>query len=636
MTEFIHGTHDLDGHIHMLDKPGWLVATENLGSDPNDTTGGNYTYWTQRGFQVISRLNNGYHPVGTIPQNNEYEDFARRCANFVTATPGITVAIIGNEPNHSNERPYGEIITPTQYAKCFDLCYQRIHDAAPTIQVGVAAVAPWDATTHYPSNPNGDWVQYWLDMLLAINKSDALILHTYTHGTQPHLITSTEKMSPPFERYHYHFLAYKDFMNAIPTRYKNLPVYITETDQVVPWADHNSGWVQEAYAEIDRHNHHNSQRIHALCLYRSNQDDQWSFTDKQGVISDFKEAVRAGYRFPVLPPSTPQPPDPTPPSPPQPNPPAPDVDVDLARDIDPMLIVRGVEFDFVTPAKGTGYWKITKAQWLEDAANQVGPDHHILGRVLQDGQEQFGVKLHITWPSGSTQIVSKRDDAHALYNYDFPMSASLNEYGIWVDDADKPSDSARGIGMGKNGNPREHTSTWINFEWTIAEGIIDPIPPTPPPDEDMELVHPLMGSVITQHFYQNPQNYAQFGLPGHNGTDLGGKSSRTPVLSVAKGIVAFVGTDAAYGNYVRVKHQQNELQCYTFFAHLDSISVAAGQVVEPGQEVGKLGTTGNSTGVHLHIEVRMMYADGTYVQGTPMPKGRVDPQTFLIDRGLRL
>jgi murein DD-endopeptidase MepM/ murein hydrolase activator NlpD len=619
----------------MLNKPGWLVATEALGSNPNDHTGGNYTQWTQLGFSVIARLNNGYHPVGTIPQPNEYEDFARRCANFAAATPGITMVIIGNEPNHKNERPYEQPITPIQYAKCFDLCYQRIHDAVPTMQVATSAVAPWDATTKYPGNESGDWVQYWIEMLNAIKKTDAITLHTYTHGTDPNLITDMQRMDPPFQAYHYHFSAYIDFMDRMPTRFRYLPVYITETDQVIPWADQNSGWVQEAYNEIDYWNHNNAQKIHCLALYRSNKDDMWSFTDKQGVINDFKEAVQAGHRFPLtdIPtphPPTPQPPDPTPPSPPQPDPTPSDV-----RDIDPALIGRGVKFETITPPPDVWYWKMVKAQWMENAAATVGPDHHILGRVLQGGAEQPGVRLEVTWPSGSTNITSKRNEPQALYNYDFPMSSSLNEYSIRV--ADAPSDKVTGIGMGKNGNPSEHTSTWITFEWTQSQGTVTP--PVEPPiivPVPEDLCHPLLGSIITQHFYQNPQNYRQFNLPGHNGTDFGGKSSRTPVLNIAKGVVAFVGNDVAYGNYVRVKHQEGWFRCYTFFAHLDSISVAAGQVIEASVEIGKLGTTGNSTGVHLHLEVRLMLQDGTYLEGTPMPKGRVDPQSFFIERGLKL
>ena len=636
MTQFIHGTHDVDGHVHMLNKPGWLVITESLGSDPNDHRGRDYNYWTRLGFSIIVRLNNGYHPVGTIPQNNEYEDFAQRCANFVASSSGITVAIIGNEPNHENERPYGQLIIPTQYAKCFNLCYDRIHDVAPTIQVATSAVAPWDATTKYPGNEKGDWVQYWIEMLNAIKKADAITLHTYTHGTDPALITNMQRMDPPFQSYHYHFPAYLDFMDRMPTRFRYLPVYITETDQVIPWADQNTGWVQEAYSEIDYWNHNNTQKIHCLALYRSSKADIWSFTDKQGVIADFKEAVQAGHRFPItdgeLPPTTPQPPEEITPSPPQPTPPAPDV----VRDIDPMLIVRGVEFHYATPPEGIWYWKITKAQWMENAAQTVGPDHHILGRVLQDGKEVAGIKLEVTWPSGSTEVTSKADQASALYNYDFPMSASLNEYSIRVEDG--PSDRASGIGMGKNGNPREHTSTWITWEWVMAKGIPS-IPPTPPIDPiepaPEDLSHPLSGSIITQHFYQNPENYRQFGLIGHNGTDFGGKRLGTPVKCIAGGIVAFVGNDVAYGNYVRVKHG-GWLNCYTFFAHLDSVSVAAGQVIEAGQEVGKLGTTGNSTGVHLHLEVRLMNVDGTYLEGCPMSKGRVDPQTFFAERGLRL
>ena len=632
MTQFIHGTHDIPGHAHMLNKPGWLVVTEALGTNHNDYTGRDYSPWTDKGFSIIARLNNGYFPVGSIPSPDEYAAFAQRCANFVERTPGITVAIIGNEPNHKNEQPYGQPIIPTQYAKCFDLCYKSIHSVNRDVQVAIAGSAPWDDTTKYPGNDRGDWIQYFSDTLHEIEKCDAITIHTYTHGTGPQYITDMGQMDWPFDDYYYHFMAYQDYMKVIPQKYQHLPVYITETDQVVPWADENSGWVQEAYNEIDYWNHNNSQKIHCLALYRSNEDDQWSFTHKQGVIQDFKEAVQAGHRVPSTDQPSPRPPDPPTPTPTPPNPPTPTPPDN--REIDPKLIARGVRFEYANPPEGIWYWKITNAQWLEHAAATVGPDHHILGRLIRNHEEAPGIRLEVMWPSGSTHITSKDDQANASYNYDFPMGASLNEYSIRV--VDGPSDKVSGIGMGKDGNPREHTCTWLTWEWTMSRAIPERPPIIEPIPVPEDLCHPLQGSVITQHFYQNPQNYAVFGLPGHNGTDFGGKPSRTPVLCIAKGTVAFVGVDAAYGNYVRVRHQEGWLRCYTFFAHLDSVSVAAGQVVEPGQELGKLGTTGNSTGVHLHLEVRMMNAGGEYITVTPMSKGRVDPQTFFAERGLKI
>jgi hypothetical protein len=638
MSKYLHGVHDVDGADLMGDKPGWIVVTEAIGSDRFDYSGRDYSQWTQQGFSILCRLNNGYHPGGTIPHREHYDEFARRCANFVQASPGITVAIIGNEPNHENERPDGEYILPTQYAKCFDLCYKAIKRDSPNVKVSIAAVAPWDATTVYRGNEIGDWVVYYIDILQAIKQTDAICLHTYTHGADPTLIADESKMDAPFSTRHYNFRAFTDFLVHTPAQFCDLPVYITEIDQVIPWKNTNSGWVREAYEEIDFWNRTVSYRkIHALCLYRSNTDDKWSFADKNGVRGDFRLAVDRAYRVPegdgTAPPPI-SPPDET-------DPPTEEIEVPSDRRIDPILIARGCSFDFVKPEKGTGYWKIVNAIHLnEQEADMAGPDHHILGTIVRNGKEVGEIPLRVNWPSGQTTVWSKRDEINTNYNYDFPMSSSLNEFSIWVDDGN-PTDKAFGIGMGEHGNPSIHTSTWIDWEWTISEGVI-PVPPIPPieppvtPPTKTKLVHPLVGSVITQHFYQNPEQYARFGMPGHNGTDFGGKDEGTPIVSIADGVVAFSDFDNDYGNYVRIAHRQDDMMCYSMYCHLQKPGILEGVKVAAGQEIGKVGSTGNSTGPHLHFEIRLMEKDGTYVEYTPMPKGRVDPQTFCIERGLQL
>ena len=684
----------------MADKPGWIVITEALGSDPNDHSGRNYTEWTNRGFGVIVRLNNGYAPVGTIPDAGHYSDFARRCANFVGASPGCERVIIGNEPNHLQERPYGEIITPAQYAKCFDLCYRAIKGVSSSCEVIVAGPAPWDASTKYPGNMEGDWVKYFDDQLSEISKCDAIAIHTYTHGSDPDLITDESTMDGYFRTHYYNFRAYQDFLAVVPSRFVDLPVYITETDQVNPWKNENQGWVQEAYREINRWNHSLKPTIHCLCLYRSNTDDQWSFTHLDGVKDDFRAAVEQGYM--IASGSTPTPPSPEPPLTDLVPPP------EEAREIDPKLIARGVKFNFVEPAVGSWYWRVVEAEWLENAASEVGPDHHILGQILRENVETAGIQLLVSWPSGSTEITSKSNDPNASYNYDYGMSASLNEYSIQVNDG-FPSDAVSGIGMGKNGNPREHTSTWIVFEWTQAPDVVvpplppmeghteyvvvelganlrevpvvgtilvavpyghrvevtdttrgtdgyfwkrstysgltgwirgdllsveDPAPlPVPPPSS--ELIHPLLGGVITQNFYQNPQDYAVFNLPGHGGTDLGGKPLGTPVLSAADGRVVNAGWDPeGYGSWVKVDAMGYGAEI--MYCHLSEVDVATGQFLQAGNQVGKLGATGNATGVHLHIEVRLTRVDGSYLAGTPMKQGRVDPRSWFISHGLTL
>jgi murein DD-endopeptidase MepM/ murein hydrolase activator NlpD len=85
----------------------------------------------------------------------------------------------------------------------------------------------------------------------------------------------------------------------------------------------------------------------------------------------------------------------------------------------------------------------------------------------------------------------------------------------------------------------------------------------------------------------------------HKGIDIARPSDRT-INAADNGTVISAGVDGGYGNKVVIDHNNGVT---TLYAHLDSISVSAGQVVSQGQKIGVMGTTGNSTGVHLHFEV---------------------------------
>jgi murein DD-endopeptidase MepM/ murein hydrolase activator NlpD len=186
---------------------------------------------------------------------------------------------------------------------------------------------------------------------------------------------------------------------------------------------------------------------------------------------------------------------------------------------------------------------------------------------------------------------------------------------------------------------------WFSFDVEPAYDAIlaTPIPqppkpqppnpgPTPPPTT--ELVHPLPGSSITQNFYEESDAYLQYGFRAHNGTDLGGQPLRTPVRSIAAGIVVWSDFDPGYGHYVRVAHDY--LDCYVMYCHLDEAGATVGAPLGAGDTVGLLGSSGNSTGAHLHIEVRLQNKDGTYREDCPMSKGRVDPRTWAAMYGLKL
>ncbi|GAB4564423.1 MAG: hypothetical protein Kow0047_14160 [Anaerolineae bacterium] len=318
-SPYIFGIHEEGGERYMLEKgkPGWIVFTEELGADPNNYSGRDYRQWSDRDLGIIVRLNHGYEPRGTIPHSSRYRDFARRCANFVAASAGAHIWIIGNEPNLPVERPGvridysvspprvvepGEVITPELYARCYRLCREAIKSVPghEGDQVCIAAVAPWNNETRYAGNERGDWVKYMRDVLEILGRGgcDGITLHAYTHGSDPRLIYSEDRMGPPFTDRYYHFYVYRDFMNGIPEGMRDLPVYITETDQVEPWADVNSGWVRNAYAEINWWNEQpGHQQIRLLALYRWPARDQWVIEGKRGVIEDFKMALEHDYRW---------------------------------------------------------------------------------------------------------------------------------------------------------------------------------------------------------------------------------------------------------------------------------------------------------------------------------------------------
>lgn len=93
------------------------------------------------------------------------------------------------------------------------------------------------------------------------------------------------------------------------------------------------------------------------------------------------------------------------------------------------------------------------------------------------------------------------------------------------------------------------------------------------------------------------------GLHGYNGVDLA-DSCGTPVMASASGDVIIsreVGWNGGYGNYVVVSHSNGT---QTLYSHLSSNIVSAGWHVVKGQVIGYVGSTGKSTGCHLHFEVR--------------------------------
>lgn len=109
----------------------------------------------------------------------------------------------------------------------------------------------------------------------------------------------------------------------------------------------------------------------------------------------------------------------------------------------------------------------------------------------------------------------------------------------------------------------------------------------------------------------------------HTGIDLCG-SLGSRVMAVQDGEITYAGNQGGYGNCVEIKHIDEQGNVfYTFYAHMrdNSLQVTEGQKVTLGQIIGTQGSTGNSTGDHLHFEIRTNTGSNKYA---------IDPAPYLF------
>lgn len=120
---------------------------------------------------------------------------------------------------------------------------------------------------------------------------------------------------------------------------------------------------------------------------------------------------------------------------------------------------------------------------------------------------------------------------------------------------------------------------------------------------------PVQDATLTSNF--GMRNHPILGSRrNHKGVDLA-QPTGTPVYATADGVVSRAEPFSSYGNYIQIEHG-GELQ--TRYAHLSGYAVTAGDQVRKGQLIGYVGSTGRSTGPHLHYEVRVA---GEAVDPTP-------------------
>ncbi|XUU61522.1 M23 family metallopeptidase [Erythrobacter sp. HA6-11] len=150
---------------------------------------------------------------------------------------------------------------------------------------------------------------------------------------------------------------------------------------------------------------------------------------------------------------------------------------------------------------------------------------------------------------------------------------------------------------------RQLFASWEALDAPETEGVVQPaisIPSRNPLDANYRLssgygmrTHPVLGR-----------------RKAHKGIDLAAPTG-TPVYATADGVVTKAKWFSSYGLYISIDHSAD---LETRYAHLSKLAVEAGEYVEKGELIGYVGSTGRSTGPHLHYEVRI---DGVAVD--PMP-----------------
>lgn len=284
---------------------------------------------------------------------------------------------------------------------------------------------------------------------------------------------------------------------------------------------------------------------------------------------------------------------------------------------------------------GLGYSNAAKAGILGNIQGEVGPSMNpdteqvggpAYGAVQWDGSA-YPLVGSPTW--NGREYVQRLMSAAGITEDYRTMSAQMNlvEWsmfnGQWIGQVDPRTVAAF---KSTNGVEQAATAFELNFErpaaahperrtWArewfnkfngleISTGYAIPIAqPVTVTSEFGWRVHPITGA-------------ANF----HNGIDLVNGNPTTPLYAADAGKVVVSGFFASYGNYVVLEHANG---LFTGYAHNSSNSVSVGQTVARGQQVGNMGSTGDSTGPHLHFQ---------FMRNGPWPSSNSDfinPREFI-------
>lgn len=151
-----------------------------------------------------------------------------------------------------------------------------------------------------------------------------------------------------------------------------------------------------------------------------------------------------------------------------------------------------------------------------------------------------------------------------------------------------------------------------SLRMTLLLGRIDALNMRRSAAQRMPFGDPVAGAYRLTSGFGTRRDPINGGRRAHNGMDFAGPVG-TPIVAPGEGEVTFAGRQSGYGNVIKIRHA---FGYETVYAHLHRIHVSVGDRVTRGERIGDMGSTGRSTGSHLHYEIRQ--------GGTP-----VNPSTYV-------
>ena len=234
--------------------------------------------------------------------------------------------------------------------------------------------------------------------------------------------------------------------------------------------------------------------------------------------------------------------------------------------------------------------------------------HQAQAQILAAGRKLAGMEARLLRMEALAERVSEMTQVAALsegeFRFDVPPATGGPEVRLGTDDDVVSDYLARIDRLSAELRMREREMKVL--ESALARGSFR--------DQIAPARRPLDGGWVSSRFGHRIDPIS--GQPAwHHGVDFSGRPG-SDVTAVAGGVVTFAGTSGAYGQMVEIEHGEG---ISTRYAHHESLRVEPGEIVKKGQSIASLGSTGRSTGPHVHFEV---LKDGR----------RFDPAEYLAPR----